>query len=146
MQCQSQCGTVLGTPVNMPSGLASSCAGDPTSAATPRSMTRTRSQSMMVCSRCAMATMVQSANSSRTVDWMSASVSTSTFAVASSNTRICSKTHNKSPLAGSRWVRLGLGLPRLGSGARQIAVGTDHTRVVIRTRVTLNRSTWDRNV
>jgi len=37
-----------------------------------------------------MATMVQLANSSRTVDWMRASVSTSTLAVASSRTRICS--------------------------------------------------------
>ena len=36
-----------------------------------------------------MATMVQLANSSRTVDWMRASVSTSTLAVASSRTRIC---------------------------------------------------------
>ena len=46
---------------------------------------------MMVWMRWAIAISVQSENCSRTVSCMSASVSTSTLAVASSSTRICTR-------------------------------------------------------
>lgn len=48
---------------------------------------------MMVCSLWAMAMRVQWENSLRTVAWMSASVSTSTLAVASSSTSTCAMRH-----------------------------------------------------
>ena len=81
--------------IKTPSGLDSSSEGLPDSAAMPRSMTMTMSASMMVCSRCAMAISVHDSNSSRIVFWMSASVSTSTLAVASSSTRTCGEQHLK---------------------------------------------------
>mmetsp|Transcript_2918 Transcript_2918/g.8531 ORF Transcript_2918/g.8531 Transcript_2918/m.8531 type:complete len:294 (-) Transcript_2918:2906-3787(-) len=78
---------------NMLSSFASRAAGESASAHLPASMTSTRSQSMIVWSRWAMAITVAepplaSVNSLRTVSWIRASVSTSTFAVASSRTMI----------------------------------------------------------
>mmetsp|Transcript_7887 Transcript_7887/g.22527 ORF Transcript_7887/g.22527 Transcript_7887/m.22527 type:complete len:215 (+) Transcript_7887:388-1032(+) len=71
-----------------PAGLLRSSEGLPISTARPASITTTMSDSMIVCRRWAMAMRVQSWNSSRMVFWISASVSTSTLAVASSRTRI----------------------------------------------------------
>ncbi len=90
--------------------------GRPYSAACPWSMTRMVSPSMTVCRRCAMAISVQSLNSVRIVFWMRASVSTSTKAVASSSTRICtdqSQISNRSGSAAhSRSVQVRSGLHR----------------------------------
>mmetsp|Transcript_6203 Transcript_6203/g.10389 ORF Transcript_6203/g.10389 Transcript_6203/m.10389 type:complete len:216 (+) Transcript_6203:106-753(+) len=63
---------------------ASKLEGESYSAATPWSMTSTLSESMMVLSRCATVRQVACANSVRMACWITASVSTSTAAVASS--------------------------------------------------------------
>lgn len=86
-------------------GSASRSRGRPYSAACPLSITSMVSPSMTVCRRWAMAMSVQSLNSDRMVFWMSASVSTSTWAVASSRTRICSQ-HTDS------WMRDADGIER----------------------------------
>mmetsp|Transcript_6058 Transcript_6058/g.27151 ORF Transcript_6058/g.27151 Transcript_6058/m.27151 type:complete len:320 (+) Transcript_6058:842-1801(+) len=75
------CSTSL---VNSPFLSLSRSAGSPNSAMVPLSRNATLSESMMVFSLCAMVRTVQSANASRTVRWMSASLSMSTLAVASS--------------------------------------------------------------
>ena len=54
----------------------------------PSSITITMSESMIVFSLCAIVITVHSLNRSRIVAWMNASVSSSTFAVASSTARI----------------------------------------------------------
>jgi hypothetical protein len=58
------------------------------STALPASITITRSESMMVCSLCAIVRTVQEANFCLIVVWMNLSVLGSTLAVASSRTRI----------------------------------------------------------
>lgn len=86
------------------------------------SRSRTRSQSMMVCSRWAIAMSVELLNSSRTVAWISASVSTSTFAVASSSTMICAHRQHTDALCTHSTVHghLGFSCPP-GVGHRSLA-------------------------
>mmetsp|Transcript_13169 Transcript_13169/g.18231 ORF Transcript_13169/g.18231 Transcript_13169/m.18231 type:complete len:351 (-) Transcript_13169:4033-5085(-) len=74
--------------VNAPFSFDSRLFGVSYSATRPRSMTSTRSASMMVLILCAMVNIVQSLNSERIVFWIKSSVFVSTAAVASSRTRI----------------------------------------------------------
>lgn len=71
----------------IPNGCWSNLYGTSYSLAYPFSITSTMSESIMVCRRWAMVRTVQSANFSRMVFWISASVFWSMFAVASSSRR-----------------------------------------------------------
>ena len=92
--------------VKLPALFFSSSAGSPYSVSRPSSRNATLSLSMMVFSLCAMVSVVQCANAERTVFWISASLSMSTDAVASSIIRMRELRSNARPMHRSwRWPR-----------------------------------------